>query len=101
MKVYQLCFPDGDGYPVVPRITYANTPTLEDLNKFFKELFNEYKNVKRRNGESVRLIQITNKEYQKLVFGEGLQLNEVHDYSYGNDIVLEEIEVIENIPTMG
>ena len=37
MKIYQLCFPDGDGYPVVPKITWLNIPTIEEINNFFKK----------------------------------------------------------------
>lgn len=100
MKVYQLCFPDGDGYPTIPYVTWANVPSIEDLNSFFLNLFNKYKNDKRYKKE-LNLIQITNREYQQLVFGKGLQIKDIYDYSGGNALELIEVDVIENIPTMG
>lgn len=95
MKIYQLYFPDGDGYPVVPKITWLNIPTIEEINNFFEKEYKKYKEIKNYR-KQVQLINLNIDEYNKLISGNEINKPEVHSYSYGTTIMLGEVEVIEN-----
>lgn len=95
MKIYQLCFPDGDGYPVVPKITWLNIPTIEEINNFFQKEYKKYKEIKNYR-KQVQLINLNIDEYNKLISGNEINKPEIYGYSYGTSIMLEEVEVIEN-----
>lgn len=77
MKIYQLLFPDRDGYPSWPRACYLNIPSHELVNKCFNQ-------------------PLSKDRYKQLINFEDIEVETAETDSYGGYMHLEEFEVIEN-----
>ena len=77
MKIYQLLFPDGDGYPAWPKASYLNMPSYELVNKCFDQ-------------------PLSKDRYKQLINFEDVEVKTTETNSYGGYMHLEEFEVIEN-----
>lgn len=90
MKIYQLMFPDGDGYPIVPEFTYSNLPSLELVNKSLNDI--DVKPLNRIQYDNL-ISKLDGKAYVKF----NIKASSAN-WFYGNEMALKAIDIIDNPP---